>query len=283
MPAHLAQPALPAMKVTADPSAWQGLLRWPLPALLIWAAAWAMHGLVHGIGGSAASCWLAGAGLGAILAWLQQAPWRRAIVALGFPLSALALGTGNVPAWLWLLPLGLLALAYPARTWRDAPWFPTPHAALQGLATAAPLAAQARVLDAGCGLGHGLAALHQHYPDARIEGVEWSAALRLGAAWRRRFARVRRGDMWADDWQAFDLVYLFQRPESMPQAVAKALAQMRPGTWLVSLAFEAPGLTVHTVLRNVDGRPVWIYRMGDRTDLGQPASATRRGRRAQVI
>ncbi|MEO8297180.1 MAG: class I SAM-dependent methyltransferase [Burkholderiales bacterium] len=273
------------MTAPADSSAWRGLLRWPLPALLSWAAAWAVHSLVHSAGANMATSWLAAAGLGAGLAWLQQALWRRAIVALGFPLSALALGVGDVPAWLWLLPLGLLVLAYPARTWRDAPWFPTPAAALQGLAGALPLAPQARVLDAGCGLGHGLAALHQQYPGAHIEGVEWSAALRLGAAWRCRFARVRRGDMWAEDWQAFDLVYLFQRPESMLQAVAKARAQMRPGSWLVSLAFEAPGLTPHAVLRNVDGRPVWIYRMGQHTEMRKPAAGAGRGRggsRAQV-
>ena len=78
------------------------------------------------------------------------------------------------------------------------------------------LPAPARVLDAGCGLGHGLRALRRAYPAGahRRHGVELAAGLagalcaaaspRCGAATcgRRRLGRLR-------------LVYLFQRPESM--------------------------------------------------------------------
>jgi Asp-tRNA(Asn)/Glu-tRNA(Gln) amidotransferase A subunit family amidase len=48
--------------------------------------------------------------------------------------------------------MALLLAAYPLRTWRDAPLFPTPVDALDGLAAQLPLVAGARVLDAGCGL-----------------------------------------------------------------------------------------------------------------------------------
>ena len=78
---------------------------------------------------------------------------------------------------------------------------------------------------------------------------------------RCRWARVRRGDMWRGSWAAHDLVYLFQRPESMPRALAKAEAEMRPGSWLVSLEFEAAGRRPHAVLRPRGGRPVWVYRL----------------------
>ena len=74
--------------------------------------------------------------------------------------------------------------------------------------------------------------------------------------------RVARGDMWRGSWAAHDLVYLFQRPESMARALAKADAQMRPGSWLVSLEFEAVGRTPHGRLELPSGRPVWIYRIG---------------------
>jgi hypothetical protein len=72
---------------------------------------------------------------------------------------------------------------------------------------------------------------------------------------------VCQGDIWAADWTGFDMVYLFQRPESMPRAAAKASAELKPGTWLVSLEFEAPALKPFAKLDTVQGKPVWVYRM----------------------
>jgi hypothetical protein len=109
-------------------------------------------------------------------------------------------------------------------------------------------------------------ALRAAYPQARITGVEWSWLWRLLAALRCRFAEVRQGDMWADDWGDCDLVYLFQRPESMPRALAKARTEMRAGTWLVSLEFaavDADGRAVAAQARLMlsGERSVWVYRM----------------------
>ena len=239
-------------------------LRWPLPALLAWAAGWAtMTALLRNTGLAPALGALAGLLVGAAPALLATTFWRRVIVAAGFPLSLLASGGAAVlPAWAWLVPLAALALAYPVSTWRDAPMFPTPRDALAGLDRHVALAPGARVHDAGCGMGHGLRALRGVWPQASVSGVEWSWPLALAARLRCPWARVARGDMWRGAWSGLDLVYLFQRPESMPRALAKADAEMRPGSWLVSLEFEAPGRAPHAVLRLPSGRPVWIYRIG---------------------
>ena len=253
----------------AAPAAQRVRLPWPLPALLAWLASWGVLMLLLPLAAAlawpAALPWLLAAAAGALLALLprQASGWRRVFMAGGFPVSSLLLGAaGAVPAWAWLLPMALLLAAYPLRAWRDAPLFPTPAGALDGLAQALPLAAGARVLDAGCGLGHGLAALHRTWPQACIEGIEWSPALRLGAALRCPWARVRRGDMWADAWQGLDVVYLFQRPESMARAWAKAEAELAPGAWLLSLAFEVPGRTADLVLGSPGVYRVWGYRVG---------------------
>ncbi len=186
----------------------------------------------------------------------------RLIVAAGFPLSLLAGGAAPaLPAWAWLPPLAGLLLLYPARAWRDAPLFPTPAGALDALPQRLALADGARLLDAGCGLGHGLRALHRAWPRARIEGIESSLPLALWARRRCRFARVHRGDLWAPSWAPYTLVYLFQRPESMAPALAKARAEMAPGSWLVSLAFAVPDVAADAVLRCPDGRPLWLYRV----------------------
>jgi SAM-dependent methyltransferase len=158
------------------------------------------------------------------------------------------------------VPLALLLLVYPLRAWRDAPVFPTRRGALRGLAKDVRLAPGAEVLDAGSGSGAALLELRREYPQARLTGIEWSWPLWLAGSLRCRFARVRRGDFWSADWTPFALVDLFQRPESMPRALAKAARELRPGAWLASLEFEIAALAPERVVEGRDGRRVWLYR-----------------------
>lgn len=244
-------------------------LPWPLPAVLAWAAGWLAWRLALAGGASPlAAVALAGAA-SAAAAMPCAGAWRRAIAMAGFPLALLALGAaGRVAAWAWLLPLLPLLALYPLRAWRDAPLFPTPHDALQGLDTL--VGRPAHVLDAGCGMGHGLAALRRLWPQAVLVGVEWSPLLAWAAARRQRTAEVRRGDMWAGCWAGYDLVYLFQRPESMVRAYRKAADEMAPGSWLVSLEFAVPDVPPVASLQGPGRKPVWVY---------QPAGSTKAARR----
>lgn len=235
---------------------------WPLPALVAWAGCWLVFAAVVAGGGSPFAALLVAGVLGALAAVAGSTPWRRLFVGTGFPLSAAALGAAaGQPAWAWLLPLALLALVYPVRAWRDAPVFPTPRGALRGLGATLRLPEASRLLDAGCGLGDALVELRREFPRAALAGVEWSWPLRLVCAIRCRFAQVSRGDMWRVDWSGFDLVYVFQRPESTARAAAKARAELGAGAWLASLEFEVAGWPPTTVLRCADGRPLWLYRM----------------------
>jgi len=244
-------------------------MRWPLPALWAWSLCWGLYLMWASM---AMPTWLAGGAAGALglcLGMFGRTRVRCAVMAAGFPLSWLATlasdvlagPTGVLPAWAWLLPLAMLMLLYPHRAWRDAPLFPTPSGALDVLSVKVRLPSPARVLDAGCGLGHGLQALHRAFPQARIEGIEWSWPLAWLARLRCRFAVVRRGDMWAQSWRGYDLVYLFQRPESMARAVAKASAEMAQGSWLASLEFEAGDWLPQAVMPCADGRQLWLYRL----------------------
>jgi hypothetical protein len=235
-------------------------LPWPLPALLVWAGAWAVFALASRLGAHAVVAVLLACGLGVAGSLLAPNWWRRLIVAGGFPLSLAASGAVQLAPVYWLLPLALLLLIYPVNAWRDAPLFPTPRDGLQGLDRHAPLADRAAVLEAGCGLGDGLMALRAVYPQASLHGLEWSWPLRLLCALRCPWARVRRGDIWRADWSPYQMVYLFQRPESMDRAVAKARAELAPGAWLVSLEFPATGLRPDAALQGDRGRPVWAYR-----------------------
>ena len=208
--------------------------------------------------------------------------WRRAIVALGFPLSVLA--TGAASPWLWLLPLGALVLVYPIGAWRDAPLFPTPKGSLDGLAAALPLQDGARILDAGCGTGDALLELAREYPRARILGIERSrpvalmARLRLGAR-----ATIARGDLWSGDWSSLDLVYVFQRPESMPRIAEKAAREMRADALLATLEFPVlggePAFTGTGTGTGTGPRTLFVYRAGDVRASPSAGPAGRAGRR----
>lgn len=241
-------------------------LRWPLPAVAAWLLAWALHRALLPLAGPAAAAGLACA-LGLALARLQAGRWRAIIVGAGFPLM---LAATALPPWAGLPPVLLLLLLYPPHAWRDAPLFPTPAGALDALAQRIPLPDGARILDAGCGAGHGLRALARAWPQARIEGIEWSRPLAAWARWRCRAAQVRRGDMWADGaWAGLAVVYLFQRPESMARAWAKACDEMAPGSWLVSLEFVVPERAPDLRTELQGGRPVLAWRV--------PAQPGRRG------
>jgi SAM-dependent methyltransferase len=231
-----------------------------LPALVAWALSWAMWLLLQSCGAPAVLSGLLALGTGGALSLACDGVARRLWVAAGFPLSAWALGAAAAwPAWAWLLLLLPLLLAYPLRAWRDAPFFPTPARALHGLdGVVGPTVA--RVLDAGCGLGHGLRALRALWPQARVHGVEWSPLLAAATRWFCPWAKVTRGDLWAQDWCGFDLVYAFQRPESMERLWAKALAELPAGQWFVSLEFAVPGVAPHARLQAPGQRPVWVYR-----------------------
>jgi SAM-dependent methyltransferase len=239
---------------------------WPLPALGAWACAWALYLSLASFGAPLAIVLLLPTLLGAALGLLSERRWRRVFVALGFPLSLIASGAaGSLPAWAWLLPLAALLAMYPVHAWRDAPMFPTPVGALDGLNRLVALDGPSpRVLDAGCGLGDGLRELHSQYPNAQLDGIEWSWPLRLMCALRCRWlklpVRVSRGDIWMADWSGYEIVYLFQRPESMPRAADKAAQELHAGAWLASLEFEAPDLRPNAVLACADGRKLWLYR-----------------------
>lgn len=267
------------------------MLWWPAAALLAWGAAWITYATAARASWPVAAAFAAALVAPVFVAVLEQSAWRRVFALAGFPVSWLLLRADGLPAWAWLAALALLMLAYPARAWRDAPFFPTRRDALLGLRARLSLPHAPRLLDAGCGAGDGLLALRAAWPDAACEGVEWSRPLAWVSKLRCPQARIRRGDMWADDWSGCDLVYLFQRPESMQRAWRKAREQMRSGSWLVSLEFVVPDVapTLTLAPSRPGGRPVHAWCIvhddapqtgGERADNpSRPRQTRKRGRR----
>ncbi len=239
--------------------AWR--LPWPLPAVLVWGLAWLIYLGGAWLGLAPAAALICALLAGVLLSLAGASGWRRLIMAAGFPVSLLASGAAVIPNLAWLLMLAVFLLLYPFKAWRDAPLFPTPAGALDGLPAQVCLPAHVWVLDAGCGLGDGLRALRAAYPQVQLHGLEWSWPLRALCALRCRWARVRQGDIWQADWTPYAMVYLFQRPESMARAAAKAGAEMVDGAWLVSLEFPVTAQLADVELPLADGRSLWAYRL----------------------
>lgn len=248
---------------------------WPWSAFAAWALGWLMLVAAVAAGSPVAVALLVAWSPSLLLAWRVRGPWRRAIALAGLPLAvAVQTWAAHLPAWAWLASAALLLALYPLSTWRDAPWYPTPRDALLALAPRLPLAPDARILDAGSGLGHGLLALRRAFPQAHLDGVERSAILAWCSRARRMpGVRVLRQDLWGLSWAGYDMVYFFQRPESMGSAWLKACREQRPGSWLVSLEFPVPGPA--PALRIEAGpasrRSVYAYRVpGPAAGLAQP-------------
>lgn len=246
-------------------------LAWPVPALLAWAAAWLIYRAME----PNLMALVAALVPPAFIASQTDGFMRRVWLMAGFPVSLMLLDASLWPAWLWLLPAAVLLLLYPVKAWRDAPLFPTRVDALDHLAERIPLPAGGKVLDAGCGVGHGLDALKAQWPLARLCGIEHSWPLVVLARLRCPQSVVYRGDMWAHSWARYELVYLFQRPETMERAWTKACMEMKPGAWLVSLEFPVPDKGAEFSQQRDGQRTVWVYRVpGQPTQTSQPEPAT---------
>ena len=170
--------------------------RWPLPALLAWAACWVAFAALRsrGAAGRGRRCRPARRGARRCSA---STPWRRVFVAAGFPLSFARLGrAGALPAWAWLAAARRCSRSsIRSRAWRDAPLFPTPaRRAARPRRAGAPLAPR-------CGRPRRRlrprrrrwSSCAASIPQATLAGIEWSwplrARVRLALPLRARPAR----------------------------------------------------------------------------------------------
>lgn len=230
-------------------------------AVLLLAAGWQRAGLMQPLG-----LWVVLQGCFAIaLAYLAGMDrWWLPIHLLFVPLAALA--------WSWHLPpsvsfaafLGLM-LVHGATYRTRVPTHLSRRAAVEVVAGLLPVQPGFRCLDLGCGTGGVLALFSGLRPEGRYAGVE-GALLPFVISWLRgrwHGFPVRFGDLWKEDLSTYDVVYAFLSPASMPRLWQKAVAEMRPGTLLISNEFLIPGvppaLSIHP---EGSGRaPVHVWRL----------------------
>jgi len=191
---------------------------------------------------------------------------------LGAPRWWLPIHLGFLPAALWLNQAGLaphwyllgfaLILAIYWRTDRSQVPLYLSNAATAVAVTELLPPQPARVVDLGCGDGGLLRRLAAARPDCQFLGVEhaplpwlWASLSNLA----RGNVRIKYGDFWSRNLGEFDLVYAFLSPVPMRRLMAKAVAEMRPGSLLISNSFAVPEAVAEQVVEVEDRRKTCLY------------------------
>ena len=196
-----------------------------------------------------------GLALGLNRAWLA--------LQIVLPLAMGGLYRLALPSWIYLLAFGLLLLIFWNSARGKVPLYLSNRMTHEALAALIPPGSVA-VADLGSGLGGVVLALARARPDVRVVGFESAplpfllARVRLALAGLPN-ASLIYGDFWKEPLTPFDLVYAFLSPVPMPDLYAKAQAEMRPGTTLVSNSFDVPGVEAATVTTVDDRRQTRLH------------------------
>lgn len=229
-----------------------------LAALLFWALAH-LAGLALPLGGLVL---LQGALAAALSARLGQPVWWWGLH-LGFlPAVWLALHLA-LPSWAYLLAFAVLLLFFWSTARTRVPLYLSDRKAWQALVPLLPADRPFRFIDVGSGLGDVCFYLEPRFPLGRFEGTEIAPApwliSRLRAAWRRSRAVFWRRDYATLNLGDYDIVFAFLSPAAMPALWAQAQAQMRAGSWFVSLSFDVIGQPPDRTIALADGARHTLY------------------------
>jgi SAM-dependent methyltransferase len=177
------------------------------------------------------------------------ATWWLGLHVLFAPAAVWAHQLALAPAW-WAAAAAGILLVFGATFRTRVPLFISARAVRGALTGLLDRDRGARMIDLGCGLGHVITAVKRARPDCECDGVElaWLPYLVSRLRALRAGCRVERRDLMSVDLSRYDLVYAFLSPAPMQALWQKARREMRPGTRLVSLAFDVPGVAPDAVI-----------------------------------
>lgn len=174
-----------------------------------------------------------------------MASWWRWIH-LCFPLTAWFMFQWHIPNAVYLVGF-VLSLSLFWTTFRtQVPFFPSRPVVWQQVANIIPQDRPVRLIDIGSGLGDMSMYMSKVRPDSQIEGIEiaplpWVISY-IRAKFRRSSAKFILGNYQALDFASYDVIFAYLSPAAMRLLWDKASKEMRPGSLLISLEFEIPGV-----------------------------------------
>ncbi len=177
-----------------------------------------------------------------LAAWIGlPLPWKCFNVIL--PVAAASSLAIEIPAWIFLIPLVLLAAVYAPAIWTRVPYYPTPTSAYALILAELPTDRPFTFIDIGCGFGDLLTFLSQRRPNGRFIGVEVGPLPYLVSALRstrHSNLSIAFQDMWRLNLGEYDFVYTFLSPAAMPRVWEKASREMNDGALFITNSFPVP-------------------------------------------
>jgi hypothetical protein len=189
--------------------------------------------------------------------WRRQAAWWPVMHFLFLP-AALAALSLRLPPWVFLVVFLLMLTLYWSTFRTQVPFYASGAAAWSAVEAELPQR-PLRMIDIGSGLGGLVVNLAARRTDSQFEGIElaplpWLVSrVRQMAGARCRFLR---GDYHRLDFGAYDVVFAYLSPAAMPALWAKASAEMRSGTLLLSHEFAVPGVAPQIIRPTRPNGPV---------------------------
>ncbi len=175
-----------------------------------------------------------------------MASWWRWIH-LFFPIAIWGMSNWHVPNELYLTGF-IISLSLFWTTFRSqVPFFPSRPIVWQQVARLMQQNKPVRMIDIGSGLGDMSMHIAKVRPDSHIEGIEiaplpWLVSF-VRARIRRSSAVFKLGDYRELDFANYDVIFAYLSPAAMLALWEKSRQEMLPGSLLISLEFEIPGVT----------------------------------------
>jgi hypothetical protein len=181
-----------------------------------------------------------------VLSYLtSMASWWRWIH-LCFPITMFLMLNWHIPNELYLAGF-IFSLSLFWTTFRtQVPFFPSRPVVWKQVAQVLPKDRPVRLIDIGSGLGDMPMYIAQVRSDSAIEGIEiaplpWIISV-IRSKMRRSRAAFTLGDYRALDFANYDVVFAYLSPAAMLALWDKARHEMKPGSLLISVEFDIPGV-----------------------------------------
>ncbi|MDP1664324.1 MAG: hypothetical protein Q8L79_04285 [Methylobacter sp.] len=219
--------------------------------------AWMSPALFHGawrlalVQGAMAALW-SGA--------LRQPYWWFPIHLLFLP-AAIAMFTLQLPSWLYLLTVLLLALVFWGTVKGDVPLFLSSNAVADAVAAIVERENAGVFADLGAGIGSVAVPLAQHLP-ITVDAWERAPLPWLITAWRcRKLPNVnaKRASLWDCNLARYGVVFAFLSPAVMVELGEKVRREMRPGSLFISSSFPIPDWEPEKIVDIADRRRTKLF------------------------
>lgn len=191
---------------------------------------------------------------------LRQPYWWAPIHLLFLP-ATIAMLSLQLPSWLYLSVVVLLALVFWGTVKGDVPLFLSSNVVADVVADLVEQENAGAFADLGAGIGSLAAPLAQHR-HLTVDAWESAPLPWLITAWRCRKlpnATVKRTSLWDANLARYNVVFAFLSPAVMVELGDKVDREMRPGSLFISSSFPIPDWEPELIVQIEDRRRTKLF------------------------